>query len=72
MSLRLRLSLTIGAAFVLIWALAAAWMFSDLRNQMMFPSTSAWWLRRAWSPASWNNCRPCRARARVPISVPNS
>ncbi|OLF52329.1 ATP-binding protein [Pseudomonas chlororaphis] len=35
-SLRLRLSLTIGAAFVLIWALAAAWMFSDLRNQMMF------------------------------------
>ncbi|AZD30866.1 ATP-binding protein [Pseudomonas chlororaphis] len=36
MSLRLRLSLTIGAAFVLIWALAAAWMFSDLRNQMMF------------------------------------
>lgn len=36
MSLRLRLSLTIGAAFVLIWALASAWMFSDLRNQMMF------------------------------------
>ncbi|AJO79796.1 ATP-binding protein [Pseudomonas sp. MRSN 12121] len=35
-SLRLRLSLTIGAAFVLIWALASAWMFSDLRNQMMF------------------------------------
>ncbi|MES2869940.1 MAG: ATP-binding protein [Pseudomonadota bacterium] len=36
MSLRLRLSLTIGAAFVLIWALAAAWMLSDLRQQMMF------------------------------------
>jgi two-component system sensor histidine kinase QseC len=36
MSLRLRLSLTIGTAFVLIWALAAAWMLSDLRNQMMF------------------------------------
>nr|WP_232374264.1 ATP-binding protein [Pseudomonas chlororaphis] len=34
--MRLRLSLTIGAAFVLIWALASAWMFSDLRNQMMF------------------------------------
>ncbi|EPL04355.1 sensor histidine kinase [Pseudomonas sp. CF161] len=36
MSLRLRLSLTLGAAFILIWALAAAWMLSDLRNQMMF------------------------------------
>jgi hypothetical protein len=35
-SLRLRLSLTLGAAFTLIWALAAAWMLSDLRNQMMF------------------------------------
>lgn len=50
MSLRLRLSLTLGAAFALIWALAAAWMLSDLRNQMMFSSTSAWWRRRAWSP----------------------
>ena len=36
MSMRLRLSLTIGSAFVLIWALAAAWMLSDLRQQMMF------------------------------------
>ncbi|VVO20870.1 Sensor protein QseC [Pseudomonas fluorescens] len=36
MSLRLRLSLTLGVAFALIWALAAAWMLSDLRNQMMF------------------------------------
>ena len=36
MSLRLRLSLTIGSAFVLVWALAAAWMLSDLRQQMMF------------------------------------
>ena len=36
MSMRLRLSLTIGAAFVLVWALAAAWMLSDLRQQMMF------------------------------------
>ncbi|WP_248796644.1 ATP-binding protein [Pseudomonas sp. MWU13-2105] len=36
MSLRLRLSLTIGAAFILIWALAATWMLSDLRHQMMF------------------------------------
>ena len=36
MSLRVRLSLTLGAAFALIWALAAAWMLSDLRNQMMF------------------------------------
>ncbi|MEN5089775.1 ATP-binding protein [Pseudomonas protegens] len=35
-SLRLRLSMTLGAAFILIWALAAAWMLSDLRNQMMF------------------------------------
>ncbi|MBD8475195.1 sensor histidine kinase N-terminal domain-containing protein [Pseudomonas sp. CFBP 8770] len=36
MSLRLRLSLILGAAFVLIWALAATWMFRDLRSQMMF------------------------------------
>lgn len=36
MSLRLRLTLKLGVAFVLIWALAAAWMLSDLRNQMMF------------------------------------
>lgn len=36
MSLRLRLSLTLGVAFAMIWALAAAWMLSDLRNQMMF------------------------------------
>ncbi|MDF2396978.1 two-component sensor histidine kinase [Pseudomonas sp. 3MA1] len=35
-SLRLRLSVTLGAAFILIWTLAAAWMLSDLRNQMMF------------------------------------
>ncbi|MCY1400660.1 Sensor protein QseC [compost metagenome] len=36
MSLRLRLSLILGTAFVVIWALAAAWMLRDLRNQMMF------------------------------------
>ena len=36
MSLRLRLSLILGGAFILIWAVAAAWMFRDLRNQMMF------------------------------------
>ena len=36
MSMRLRLSPTIGSAFVLVWALAAAWMLSDLRQQMMF------------------------------------
>jgi len=35
-SLRLRLSLILGTAFVLIWALAAAWMLRDLRQQMMF------------------------------------
>lgn len=35
MSLRLRLSLTIGAVFVLIWTLAATWMLCDLRSQMM-------------------------------------
>lgn len=35
-SLRLRLTFKLGAAFVLIWALAAAWMLNDLRNQMMF------------------------------------
>lgn len=49
MSLRLRLTFKLGAAFVLIWALAAAWMLNDLRNQMMFSSTSAWWRRRVWS-----------------------
>lgn len=36
MSLRLRLIFILGGAFVLIWALAAAWMFRDLRGQMMF------------------------------------
>lgn len=36
MSLRLRLTFKLGAAFVLIWVLAAAWMLNDLRNQMMF------------------------------------
>lgn len=35
-SLRLRLTFKLGAAFVLIWAFAAAWMLNDLRNQMMF------------------------------------
>ena len=36
MSLRLRLSLILGLAFLLVWCLAAAWMFRDLRHQMMF------------------------------------
>ncbi len=36
MSLRLRLSLILGGAFIVIWALAATWMFRDLRSQMMF------------------------------------
>src|SRR5471030_2944447 len=36
MSLRLRLTFKLGAAFVLIWLLAAAWMLNDLRHQMMF------------------------------------
>ncbi|MBA1193146.1 MAG: histidine kinase [Pseudomonas sp.] len=36
MSLRLRLSLILGSAFIVIWALAAAWMLRDLRQQMMF------------------------------------
>lgn len=36
MSLRLRLSLILGTAFVVIWAFAAAWMLRDLRQQMMF------------------------------------
>lgn len=35
MSLRLRLSLTLGSAFVLLWALAATWMLFDVRNQLM-------------------------------------
>lgn len=51
MSLRVRLSLILGSVFIVIWALAAAWMLRDLRQQMMFSSTSAWSPRRAWSPA---------------------
>ncbi|MDH0650042.1 ATP-binding protein [Pseudomonas sp. GD03858] len=36
MSLRVRLSLILGSAFIVIWVLAAAWMLRDLRQQMMF------------------------------------
>lgn len=60
MSLRLRLSLTIGSAFILIWVLAAAWMLSDLRQQMMFSSISVWWRLHEWWRACWSNCRNCR------------
>lgn len=35
MSLRLRLTLTLGSAFVLLWALAATWMLFDVRNQLI-------------------------------------
>jgi two-component system sensor histidine kinase QseC len=35
MSLRLRLTLILGSAFVLLWSLAAVWMLFDLRNQLM-------------------------------------
>ncbi|MCF5707316.1 GHKL domain-containing protein [Pseudomonas syringae] len=35
MSLRLRLSLILGVAFVAVWAIASAWMFQDVRNRMM-------------------------------------
>ncbi|WP_313085398.1 ATP-binding protein [Pseudomonas sp.] len=35
MSLRLRLSLSLGSAFVLLWALAACWMLFDVRQQLM-------------------------------------
>ncbi|WP_313304602.1 ATP-binding protein [Stutzerimonas balearica] len=35
MSLRLRLTLMLGTAFVLLWMLAATWMLVDLRNQLM-------------------------------------
>ncbi|GLZ86502.1 two-component sensor histidine kinase [Metapseudomonas resinovorans] len=35
MSLRLRLTLMLGSAFVLLWTLAATWMLFDLRNEMM-------------------------------------
>lgn len=34
MSLRLRLTLVLGSAFVLLWSLAAVWMLFDLRNQL--------------------------------------
>ena len=50
MSLRARLTLILGSAFVIIWALAAAWMLRDLRQQMMFSSTNGWSHRRVWSP----------------------
>ncbi|AHF67932.1 MULTISPECIES: ATP-binding protein [Pseudomonas] len=36
MSLRLRLSLILGVAFVVVWTLAATWMYQDLRTQMMY------------------------------------
>ncbi|WP_439869424.1 ATP-binding protein [Pseudomonas syringae] len=36
MSLRLRLSLILGVAFVAVWTLAATWMFQDVRSQMMY------------------------------------
>lgn len=35
LSLRLRLTLILGSAFILLWSLAAAWMLCDLRGQMM-------------------------------------
>lgn len=35
MSLRLRLTVMLGSAFVLLWTLAATWMLVDLRSQMM-------------------------------------
>lgn len=34
MSLRVRLSLILGATFLLLWSLAAAWMLCDLRRQI--------------------------------------
>jgi len=34
MSLRRRLLLTLGLSFCVLWALAAAWLYSDLRDQM--------------------------------------
>jgi signal transduction histidine kinase len=34
-SLRVRLSLTLGSAFVVIWLTAGIWMLCDLRDQMM-------------------------------------
>ncbi len=35
MSLRLRLTLILGSAFLLLWTLAATWLLYDLRNQTM-------------------------------------
>lgn len=35
MSLRLRLSLILGSAFLLLWTLSATWLLFDLRNQTM-------------------------------------
>src|SRR5690606_16685448 len=34
-SLRLRLSLILGSAFLLLWTLSATWLLFDLRNQTM-------------------------------------
>lgn len=34
MSLRLRLTIILGAAFVLLWSIAATWMLFDLRHQL--------------------------------------
>ena len=54
MSLRLRLTLTLGSAFVLLWALAATWMLFALLR------------RRGWSRVCWCNCRN-RNWAKAPV-----
>ena len=72
MSLRLRLSLTLGAAFALIWALAAAWMLSDLRNQMMFSLDQRLVASARMVAGLLEQLPPCRAKARAPISAPSN
>ncbi|WP_376717489.1 hypothetical protein [Halomonas piscis] len=34
MSLRRRLLLSLGVSFCVLWVLAAAWLYNDLRDQM--------------------------------------
>ena len=44
MSLRLRLTLILGSAFLLLWTLTATWLLFDLRNQTMLALfTPAFW-----------------------------
>ena len=73
MSLRLRLTLILGSAFVLLWSLAAVWMLFDLRNQLMLtPRSTPGIFQRAWFLGCSYNCRNCSKPRAGRRSVQNS